>query len=127
MTYSVLVFIGLAGALALDLGVFQTRLVGRRAFWVAYAIMLFFQLVMNGILTGLPVVTYRREEIFGLRIVYAPIEDLGFGFAVILTTLTLWVRAGQRSRLRTNGAAVARIATPREQAPERRGEADGAS
>jgi lycopene cyclase domain-containing protein len=50
-----------------------------------------FQLVFNGILTGRGVVRYDPDAILGPRVVSAPVEDLGFGFALVLTTLSVWV------------------------------------
>ncbi len=95
MTYTVAAVLGVVLAALLDLVVVRTRLLLRRAFWTAYAIMAFFQLVVNGLLTGLGIVQYRRNQIIGLRIAYAPVEDLVFGFALILLTLTLWVWTGR--------------------------------
>jgi lycopene cyclase domain-containing protein len=42
------------------------------------------------------VVTYDPAAIAGPRIVHAPVEDLLFGFALVLLTLSLWVRLGRR-------------------------------
>ncbi len=39
---------------------------------------------------------YRSGAILGIRIAAAPLEDLIFGFALILGVLTLWVRLGKR-------------------------------
>jgi lycopene cyclase domain-containing protein len=99
MSYSVLVVIALAVTVAVDLGVLRTRLLLRRIFWVSYAIVLVFQLLMNGVLTGRRVVRYDPGTIVGLRIAYAPIEDLFFGFALVTLTLSLWVWLGRRYRL----------------------------
>ncbi len=98
MNYTLLALIGVAVALAVDLAVLRTRLLRTRGFWSAYGIVLFFQLVTNGVLTGLPVVRYDPNRITGLRIVYAPFEDLLFGFAMVTITLSLWVRLGDRAR-----------------------------
>lgn len=98
MTYTTLSVVGVAAALVVDLVLLRTRLVGRRLFWVAYAIVAFFQLVTNGILTGRKVVTYDPATILGPRIVFAPVEDLLFGFALILLTLATWVWLGRRAR-----------------------------
>jgi lycopene cyclase domain-containing protein len=95
VTYTELTIIAVLGALALDLVLLRTRLVCRRAFWTAYAILAGFQLLVNGTLTGLRVVRYDPRSILGLRLAWAPVEDLGFGFALILLTLTCWVRAGR--------------------------------
>ena len=98
MNYTLLAVIGVALAVATDLVALRTRLLRTRGFWTAYAIVLFFQLVTNGVLTGLPVVRYDHSRILGLRIVYAPVEDLLFGFAMVTITLALWVRLGARER-----------------------------
>jgi lycopene cyclase domain-containing protein len=95
MTYTELAIITVLAAVALDLFLLGTRLVCRRAFWTAYLILAGFQLLVNGTLTGLRVVRYDPQTILGLRLAWAPVEDLGFGFALILLTLTCWVRAGR--------------------------------
>jgi lycopene cyclase domain-containing protein len=97
MTYTITVGLGIVAAVLLDLAVLRTKLLRRKAFWTAYVIMLFFQLVVNGLLTGLKIVRYDPSTIIGWRIVYAPVEDLLFGFALVLLTLTLWVWAGRRA------------------------------
>lgn len=96
MTYTELVVGAVLAALALDVFLLRTALVRRRAFWVSYAILAGFQLLVNGTLTGLRVVRYDPDAIIGLRVAFAPVEDLGFGFALILLTLSCWVRAGRR-------------------------------
>lgn len=100
MTYTVAAGIGLAAAVVVDLLIARTRLLGTRTFWVAYAIVLFFQLIVNGLLTGLRIVRYDPAQILGPRFVFAPVEDLLFGFAMILFTLSLWVSAGRRGARR---------------------------
>jgi hypothetical protein len=40
---------------------------------------------------------YDPDAIIGWRLVYAPVEDLVFGFAMVLLTLDLWVWWGRRS------------------------------
>ncbi|SOD74354.1 lycopene cyclase domain-containing protein [Jatrophihabitans sp. GAS493] len=81
-------------AVVLDCLILKTILIRRRAFWTAYAIVLLFQLLTNAVLTGLPVVRYNADRILGPRIAYAPVEDLFFGFSMILTTLAIWVWLG---------------------------------
>jgi lycopene cyclase domain-containing protein len=107
MTYTWLVVGGLLGAAACDLALLRTRLLTRKAFWVSYAIMVGFQLLVNGVLTGLRIVQYDRDTILGPRLAYAPVEDLGFGFALILLTLSCWVALGRRAAgLPVRGAAA---------------------
>jgi lycopene cyclase domain-containing protein len=91
VTYTVAAALGVLGALTLDVAVLRTRLVTRLAFWATYPIILGFQLLSNSVLTGLGVVRYNPAAILGPRIAYAPVEDLAFGFALVLTTLSVWV------------------------------------
>ena len=111
MSYTVAACLGTALTLVLDLLVLRTRLVTRRAFWVTYAIVLGFQLLTNGVLTGRGVVAYSDAAVSGVgsspghtppflgdgRIAYAPWEDLLFGFALVVQTLSWWVFWGTRS------------------------------
>jgi lycopene cyclase domain-containing protein len=96
MSYTTLAVLGVGLAIVLDLFVLRTRLLTRRIFWVSYAIIVFFQLVTNGVLTGRDIVTYDPDAILGLRIVYAPVEDLLFGFSLVVQTLAWWVWWGRR-------------------------------
>jgi lycopene cyclase domain-containing protein len=97
MSYTALAVLGVLLAALLDLAVLRTRLLRRKAFWTAYAIMVFFQLLVNGVLTGLRVVRYDPDRIIGWRIAFAPVEDLLFGFALVLMTQSLWVWWGRRA------------------------------
>lgn len=105
MTYTQLALVGVGLTVLLDLVVLRTRLLLRRVFWVAYAIVIFFQLVTNGLLTGFEIVQYAEDAIVGTddpavlgagRIAYAPVEDLLFGFALVVQTLAWWVWWGRR-------------------------------
>jgi lycopene cyclase domain-containing protein len=97
VSYSMLAVIAVVGVLVVDLAVYRTRMVTRRAFWAAYAIIVVFQLLMNGVLTGLDVVTYDPDTVWGLRIAYAPVEDLLFGFALVTLTLASWAAVNRRA------------------------------
>jgi lycopene cyclase domain-containing protein len=107
VTYTLAVVLAVLAALALDLVVARTSLVTRRAFWTAYVIVLAGQLVVNGVLTGIPVVRYDPQMIIGWRLVYAPVEDLLFGFAMVLATLSVWVWWGRRAAARAGSPARA--------------------
>ena len=96
MTYTQAALLGVLGTVVLDLFVLRTRLLTRKVFWTAYAIVIFFQLVTNGILTGRDIVTYDPAAIIGLRIVFAPVEDLLFGFSLVVQTLSWWIWWGRR-------------------------------
>ena len=115
MTYTGLALAGVVLAVVADLLIFRTRLLTRRVFWVSYAIIVSFQLLTNGVLTGFGIVRYSGEKIIGDnsptqgpppfigdgRLVFAPVEDLLFGFALVVLTLVLWVFLGRRGLQRT--------------------------
>jgi lycopene cyclase domain-containing protein len=118
MTYTQIAVLAVLATVALDLLVLRTRLLARRAFWTAYAIILFFQLVTNGILTGFNIVRYDGAAIIGSstpqligngRLFYAPVEDLLFGFALVVQTLIWWVWWGRRGVQREPSAGPPRI------------------
>ena len=90
MTYTAAAAVGVVVSVVLDVALLRTRLVLGRVFWCAYPIVLGFQLLSNGILTGRGVVLYRPSAILGVRLVHAPVEDLAFGFALVLATLSVW-------------------------------------
>jgi hypothetical protein len=110
MTYTQLAVLGVLLVVVWDLWIVRTRLLTRRVFWMAYPIIVFFQLLTNGVLTGFRIVRYSGEAIIGSstpessappafgdgRILFAPVEDLMFGFALVVLTLTLWVLWGRR-------------------------------
>lgn len=101
MSYTLAAVLGVAAALAVDLALLRTRLLLRRVFWATYPIIVGFQLIFNGVLTGREVVLYDEEAVLGARVAAAPVEDLLFGFALVLTTLSLWVWWEQRDAART--------------------------
>jgi len=102
VSYTALAFAGVAFALVLDLAILRTRLVARRAYWMAYTIIIVFQLISNGVLTYRNVVRYDSGSILGWRIVGAPVEDLLFGFSLVLQTLAWWVWWGRRRPARSS-------------------------
>jgi lycopene cyclase domain-containing protein len=96
VSYTALAVTGIVVTVLMDLYVLRTRLLTRRAFWIAYAIVVFFQLLTNGWLTGRHIVTYDQATILGLRVVFAPVEDLLFGFALVVQAMAWWVWWGRR-------------------------------
>lgn len=97
MSYTSLALSGVAFTILLDVVVLRTRLLGRKLFWTTYAIVLFFQFATNGVLTGRGVVRYDPHTIIGWRLIYAPVEDVLFGFALVTQTLCWWVWWGRRA------------------------------
>ena len=96
MTYTQIALLAVGCAAGLDLYLLRTRLLTRKAFWTSYAIILPFQLLTNWWLTSRNIVMYDRSQIIGRRLASAPLEDIGFGFALILGVLALWVFWGRR-------------------------------
>jgi lycopene cyclase domain-containing protein len=96
VSYTQLALLGVAGAVLVDTVLLRTWLVRRRTYWTAYAIVLFFQLVTNGILTGFGIVRYDPAAIVGWRVAFAPVEDLLFGYAMVTLTLSTWVWLGRK-------------------------------
>jgi hypothetical protein len=110
MTYTQLAIVGVLVVIALDLFVFRTQLLKRKVFWVSYSIVIFFQLDTNGILTGFGIVEYDGAAIIGSstpkdspptfigdgRLVFAPVEDLLFGFCLVVLTLMIWIWLGRK-------------------------------
>jgi len=77
-------------AVMLDLFLLKSRMMTRGIFWLTYFLILPFQLLTNWWLTSNEIVMYTDTEIIGQRLAGAPIEDLLFGFSMILLTLSAW-------------------------------------
>jgi lycopene cyclase domain-containing protein len=124
VTYTELSVVAVLAAVVLDLLVLRTKLLRRKVFWVSYPILLFFQLLTNAVLAGTGTVRYDGADILGPtvpagaappflgsgRIAYAPVEDVLFGFALVLLTLTLWVAWGRLGLQRTPYPGPPRVA-----------------
>jgi lycopene cyclase domain-containing protein len=96
MTYTQIAFLALALSVISDGFLTKSRMLTRRSFWTSYAIILPFQLLTNWWLTSRDIVTYNPDVIIGWRIASAPVEDLVFGFALILGILQLWSYWGKK-------------------------------
>ena len=105
MTYTAITVVGVLAALVLDRWVARTRLTSTGDWWSAYAIIVFFQLLTNGWLTGRGIVRYAPDAIIGSdlvvlvgdgRLLFAPVEDLAFGFALVLSSCVTWTWLGRR-------------------------------
>jgi lycopene cyclase domain-containing protein len=92
MTYTQLALCAIVCAIIFDLYIAETKLLKRKVFWNAYAIVVGFQLLTNWWLTSRNIVMYSPDAIIGLRIASAPVEDLLFGFALVLGVLANWIR-----------------------------------
>ena len=96
MIYTDIALLALVISVLVDLFVFKNSMLTRVAFWTSYAIILPFQLLTNWWLTSRNIVMYNPDAIIGIRICSAPVEDLLFGFALILSVMGLWEFWGRR-------------------------------
>jgi len=96
MNYTDIAFFAVITSVLIDLFILKLSMLTRAAFWTSYAIILPFQLLTNWWLTSRNIVMYNPDAIMGLRICAAPVEDLLFGFALILGVMGLWEFWGRR-------------------------------
>jgi len=96
--YTVGSILAVIAVVAVELLWLRTGIFGKVTFWISYAIIVFFQVLVDGWLTKLsaPIVIYNPDENSGWRFPWdIPVEDYLFGFALIVLTILLWERAGR--------------------------------
>ena len=98
MIYSDIALDAVVLAVLIDLFVTRTQIITRGIFWLTYSVILPFQLLTNWWLTSKNIVLYSPSQIIGKRLAGAPIEDLLFGFSLIVLTLSLWEFFFQRRK-----------------------------
>ncbi len=116
MEYTWASILAVLAVVALELCWLKTGLFRRVTFYVSFAIILFFQVLVDGWLTKLsaPIVIYNADENSGFRFPWdIPVEDYLFGFALIVLTMLLWERWAQRhpgdaASRRTTGPLIRR-------------------
>ncbi len=87
-SYTFVVF-SFTGIFLLLHGIFlKYKWLGR--FYVAYLVSLLPFLLVNGILTALPVVIYNNNENLGIRLYTIPIEDTIYSFLLLLMNITFY-------------------------------------
>lgn len=96
--YTVPAVIAVIVVIVLELAILRTGLFRRAAYWISMAIVLGFQIPVDGWLTKLsaPIVIYDEQHTSGLRFPLEPVEDFLFGWAMVTAVLLLW----ERQRLR---------------------------
>ena len=90
MTYSDIALYAVLFAVVTDLYFIRVQMITRGIFWLSYGLIFPFQLLTNRWLTSNHIVIYSPEQIIGARFAGAPVEDLLFGFSMILLTLSFW-------------------------------------
>ena len=96
MTYTAIALVVALVVILAEVFWLKTGLFKRSSFYFAYLIVLFFQLLTNGYLTFNEIVLYNPEMILGLRVAFAPIEDLLFGFSLVVLTQLMWLKSEPR-------------------------------
>ena len=98
--YTITALVACAAVLLLEVAVLRTGVLRRHTYWIAYGIILFFQVLVDGWLTKLtaPIVLYARSHFSGVRFPWdIPVEDYLFGWAMCTLALLLWERQADES------------------------------
>lgn len=98
--YTLPAIVAVAVVCVLEWKVLRTGLLRKPAYWITMAIVLGFQIPVDGWLTKLsaPIVIYNEDHTSGIRFPWdIPVEDFLFGWALVTAVLLLWVKQGQRS------------------------------
>ena len=125
--YTLLAVIGLVAVVAAELLWLRTGLFRQLRYWLAMAIVLGFQCLVDGWLTKLdaPIVEYDPAHFLGIRAPWdIPIEDFLFGIAMVTLTMLVWVAAGRREPGRPDAPqpdAIDRGESPAATSPTDRG------
>ncbi|NDH37756.1 MAG: lycopene cyclase domain-containing protein [Actinobacteria bacterium] len=96
MSYTELSILSVILVILIDRYILKSRLLQKKAYWTAYAIIIFFQLLTNWWLTSRNILSYSEAAIIGWRIASAPVEDLLFGFSMVTLTMSLWIFWGRK-------------------------------
>ena len=102
--YTVLTLVAVGAVVVLELAWLRTGIFTTVQYWLAMGIVFAFQIPMDGWLTKLsdPIVIYNPVEHLGIRAPWdIPIEDFGFGFAMVTLAILLWRRALDRQKSRS--------------------------
>ncbi len=101
--YTLLTVLAVLAVIAAELIYFKTGIFRTAQYWWTMLIIFAFQILVDGWLTKLsaPIVIYNPDEILGLRVPWdIPIEDFGFGFAMVTLAILLWRRRLDRTSSR---------------------------
>ena len=83
----------------LEVLLFRTGVFRKLAYWISMAIVIAFQIPVDGWLTkrSAPIVLYDERHTSGIRFPWdIPVEDFLFGWAMVTAVLLLWLRLGRR-------------------------------
>lgn len=102
--YTSITFLALAVLHVVHYRYFKVEVLGR--FYMAYLVHLVPFLIVNGVLTYLPIVLYNDSYNLGLRIVSIPVEDTMYSMLMLLLTISLYEGLRQRRVVKQNKALV---------------------
>jgi len=101
--YTIAAIAAPVAVVALELAALRTGLLRRVRFWAAIALVLAFQVLVDGWLTT-EVVFYDDRFTSGVRFPFnIPVEDFGFGFALAALSVLLWEWHRRREEGRVSG------------------------
>lgn len=101
MEYTWAAVAGVVAVVLIELLWLRTGVLRTATFWIAYGIVVFFQVLVDGWLTKLssPIVIYNEDKLTGWRAPFdVPVEDYLFGFALVTLTILIWVKVGPSGR-----------------------------
>ena len=97
--YTVATLVAVVVVVAVELLWARTGIFRTARYWITMAIVFFFQVLVDGWLTKLsdPIVLYTPSQFGGIRFPFdIPLEDFGFGFALVTGTIIAWQLAARR-------------------------------
>jgi len=97
--YPVLAAVAVIAVVATELLWLRTGVFRLRSYWLSMAIVLGFQVLVDGWMSKLsnPIVIYNPHHISGIRFPFdIPSEEFAYGFALVTLAIILWERAGRR-------------------------------
>jgi lycopene cyclase domain-containing protein len=99
--YPLIAVIAIVLVVVAELAWFRTGVFRSTQYWLSIAIVWVFQILVDGWLTKLsaPIVIYTPAQQSGVRFPWdIPIEDFGFGWAMVTLTILVWTRLGRTRR-----------------------------
>lgn len=99
--YTLATLVAVVAVVAIELAWARTGIFRQAQYWLSMAIVFSFQVLVDGWLTKLvdPIVLYSPRHFLGVRFPFdIPVEDFGFGFALVTATIVGWQVAGRREQ-----------------------------
>ena len=86
--YTFLAIVAVLAAVVLD-RITKINLLSDKRYYLFLVVILFFKILVNGELTA-RIVMYDPSQITGFRLLTIPLEDFGFGFAMVTVAVIVW-------------------------------------